>query len=63
MKLPHVSHLVVDEENKIEFNVMAYRKLTEAEVLQALRTWRRIYRKKLRPKHRYQVLTVIGANE
>lgn len=61
MELPSISHIVRDEERDIEFKVLAYRRLTDAEVMTALRAWRRSYRKKLKPRHSYTVVTTIGS--
>jgi hypothetical protein len=63
MDLPKVRHPIRDPETNVTYVVMAYRQLTQHEVVQTVRIHQRQTRKK--PKHgsTVTILTVLGATE
>jgi hypothetical protein len=60
MTIPTVSNLAFDKEKNIEYDVVAFRKLTEAELIQAVRTGISLMKKKPKKNSRYKFITVIG---
>jgi len=64
MQFPNVSNLAKDEERNITFNVMAYRKLTESELVMAIRVFRSTKQgRKLKKNTTYTIISVIGCND
>lgn len=64
MKAPDVRNPINDSEADITYNVMAYRKLSRAEIVQAVSFYTaQRGRKKLKRGTTVTILTIIGANE
>ncbi|GAB5404342.1 MAG: hypothetical protein Aurels2KO_25730 [Aureliella sp.] len=63
MEQPCVSNLARDESRNVTFDVLAYRKLSRAELLQAVRFFESSQKKKLKKDSHYTITTLIGLNE
>ena len=64
MQIPDVSNIAKDEKRNITFNVMAYRKLTEAELVQAIRYFRSTKQgRKLKNNSTYTIVSIIGGRD
>lgn len=64
MQMPSVSHVAKDPERNITFNVLAYRQLSQAEVLQSIRYFRSTKSgRKLKNNMTYTISTVFGASD
>jgi len=64
MQMPNVSNVAKDDERNITFNVLAYRKLSESELLRAIRYFRSTKQgRKLKKNTTYTILSTIGARD
>lgn len=61
MKMPDVRNVIRDEEGDITYVVMAYRKLSRPELVQAVRVFRTQHRKKIKPGTTITIQTLHGA--
>ena len=64
MKMPDKKFTLQDKESRIDYVVYAYRNLTRAEVLAAVRTFRTTAAgRRVKSGHTYEIITTIGALE
>ncbi|WP_439444483.1 hypothetical protein ABWU93_11565 [Xanthomonas translucens pv. translucens] len=63
MELPNVRHPIRDPETNVTYVVMAYRHLTQSEVVQTVRMHQRQTRKKPKRGSTITILTVLGATQ
>ena len=63
MTLPNVKTTLVDRKNRITYCVLAYRTLTRAELVQAVRLYRSRQRKRPWPNSAITIVSVIGHDE
>lgn len=63
MTLPKVSNLLVDKATSIEYDVVAFRKLTDVELVRAVRVGVSLMRRKPKKNSRYTFITSIGARD
>jgi hypothetical protein len=65
MELPNVTTVVLDEANDIRYEVVAYRELSKAEALTAVRTFHSMKKrpKKLKRGTRIRIVSIIGARD
>ncbi len=64
MQVPNVSNIAKDNERNITFNVLAYRKLTEPELLRAIRYFQSTKQgRKLKKNTAYTIVSIIGARD
>lgn len=64
MPMPNFSNIVRDEARNITINVLAFRKLTEAELTRSIRYFRSTKQgRKLKDNHTYTIVSVIGARD
>lgn len=64
MEPPTVRTSARDEERNITFHVMAYRQLTEAELIQAIRCFRSTKQgRRLRKNSTYTIISLIGLRD
>lgn len=61
MELPGVPHELRDPRRQVTYVVLAYRKLSRGEVLQAVRMYRAAHRAKPAKGSRVTIVTTIGA--
>ncbi|MEO9595805.1 hypothetical protein [Rhodopirellula bahusiensis] len=62
MKAPSISNIVRDEKRNITINVMAYRKLSERELVQSVRYFRSTKQgRRLKKNSTYTIMSIIGA--
>jgi hypothetical protein len=61
MDMPDIKHTVRDEENQITYHVMAYRQMSQSEVLFAVRYHASTLKRKPKRGTTFTILTVIGA--
>ena len=62
MKAPSISNVVRDEKRNITINVMAYRKLSERELVQSVRYFRSTKQgRRLKKNSTYTIMSIIGA--
>jgi hypothetical protein len=62
MENPNVISTIVDKEKDIRFDIVAYRKLTRAEMIQAVSEFynQKKMPKKLKPGSTIKIITIIG---
>lgn len=63
MDMPTVDNVVVEQERNITYNVKAFRKLTEEELLITLRAFVGAQKRKLKKNSHYTIMTIIGYND
>ena len=64
MKMPDVSNIAKDEERNITFNVVAYRRLSEAELVRSIRYFRSTKQgRKFQNNSTYRIVSIIGARD
>jgi hypothetical protein len=64
MNMPDVSNIAKDPARNITFNVMAYRTLTQPEVMMSIRYFRSTKAgKKLKNNTTYTIVSIIGYND
>lgn len=64
MKLANVSNLAFDQATGVQYNILAYRKLTPEELLRNVRMIQRTWRgKKPKRGNTITVVSIIGHNE
>lgn len=64
MEMPKVSNVAKDEQRNITFNIMAYRQLSEAEVLRAVRYFRSTKEgRKIKKNMTYTIISTVGARD
>jgi hypothetical protein len=64
MQQPKVRSVILDKERGVRYEILAYRKLTQAEMEEAVASlWRQMRRKRLKPPKKGQTIiieTIIG---
>lgn len=65
MHEPNINNIIKDEDNKITYNIKAYRRLAREEMVQAVQFYYRQKKtkKKLKPGTTITIITIIGFNE
>lgn len=64
MQLPNVSNILKDPENDVTYDVIAYRKLSRNEIIQAIRYYHSQKKtKKLKKGTSVKIITIIGYDE
>ena len=63
MEAPNVLNVLTDPQKNIRYEVMAYRALSEQELLQAVRIAVSMMKKKPKKNTKYTFITVIGHND
>lgn len=63
MEMPNIPHPIRDAERQVVYVVMAYRKLSRAEVVQMVRVHSAQSRRKPKKGSKVTIITSIGANE
>lgn len=64
MQMPDVSNVAKDDLRNITFNVLAYRKLSEPELLRAIHYFRSTKQgRKLKKNTTYTIVSTIGARD
>ncbi len=64
MQMPSVSHVAKDPERNITFNVLAYRQMSQADVLQSIRYFRSTKSgRRLKKNTTYTMSTIFGARD
>ena len=63
MQQPHVRNTARDETNDVTYHVMAFRKLTESELVNAVRYYRARNRRKPKRGSSVTIISIIGFDE
>jgi hypothetical protein len=63
MEAPNVSNVLTDPTKNIRYEVMAYRALSEQELLQAVRVAVSMMKKKPKKNTTYRFVTIIGLRD
>ena len=64
MQMPNISNVAKDEGNNITINVLAYRKLSEAELIRSIRYFRSTKQgRRLKKNTNYTIVSIIGVND
>jgi hypothetical protein len=64
MQIPNVSNIARDDTNNITFNVLAFRQLSEQELIRSIRYFRTTKQgRKIKKNTTYTIYSIIGAND
>ena len=63
MQLPHVRNTARDEQSDVTYHVMAYRKLSESELVHAVRYYQARNRRKPKRGSAVTIVSLIGSDE